>query len=129
MKGYIKTYKTRDNEAIINLSIGSVNVTCHFKNGNIRNGEWATLTTRDAVVQKAIEQSELFGSRILPSGEPIPFDTKEEKEYDLEKITNVSELRDYLVDRHGIERTKILSPNSMKVKVRELGIELPNMDW
>ena len=44
-------------------------------------------------------------------------------------ITNIQQLRDYLVSEHGCDRTKIGSPNALKAKVKEFGLELPNMTW
>jgi hypothetical protein len=44
-------------------------------------------------------------------------------------ITTYQQLRDYLVENHNIDRQKISSPNAMKAKVKELGLEFPNMVW
>lgn len=44
-------------------------------------------------------------------------------------ITTYQQLREYLVENHNIERQKISSPNAMKAKVKELGLEFPNMVW
>lgn len=44
-------------------------------------------------------------------------------------ITTYQQLRDYLVEEYHIDRQKISSPNAMKAKVKELGLELPNMVW
>lgn len=44
-------------------------------------------------------------------------------------ITNIKQLRDYLVKEHDCDRQKISSPNALKAKVSELGLELPNMVW
>lgn len=125
---YLKTYKTHDNEAVITLYLGNVPVKCHFKNGNIRIGEWAKLTTANMIVQKAIEESELFGNKIFLDGKPIPID-EEKESFGPESITNVAQLRDYLVSKYNCDRTKIASPNALKAKVSELGLELPNMTW
>lgn len=43
-------------------------------------------------------------------------------------ITSIAQLRDYLVSKHGCERQKISSLNSLKAKVNEYGIELPNLE-
>ena len=126
MTKLIKTYKTRANEAIINLRYADVDVTCHFVNGNVRMGKWATLQTMNDIVQRAIENSPLFGKKILLDGEPIPVN---ENVVSASDITNVQQLREYLVSEYKCDRTKIASPNSLKAKVKELGIELPNMVW
>lgn len=126
---YLKKYKTRDNEAIIKLKYAGVDVTCHFVNGNIRVGKWATCETSNEIIQRAIENSDLYGRVILPDGEPIPIDAEEEQRIDPADITTVQQLRDYLVKEHKCDRTKISSPNALKAKVKELGIELPNMKW
>lgn len=125
--GYLKTYKTHSNEAIIKLKYAGIDVTCHFVNGNIRMGKWATLTTANEIVQRAIEDSWMFGRSILPEGEPIPLEDK--KDADPADITNISQLREYLVNKHNCNRQKISSPNALKGKVKELGLELPNMVW
>lgn len=44
-------------------------------------------------------------------------------------ITNIQQLRDYLVKEYDCDRQKISSPNALKGKVKELGLELPNMVW
>lgn len=44
-------------------------------------------------------------------------------------IKTVPQLRDYLVEVYNCERQKISSPNALKAKVMELGLELPNMVW
>ena len=124
---YLKTYKTRDNEAVIKLNYAGVDVTCHFVNGNVRIGKWATLQTSNEIVQRAIENSRMYGRVILPEGEPIPLDEK--KVVNTDEIVTVAQLRDYLVNEYNCDRTKISSPNALKAKVKELGIELPNMKW
>jgi len=128
MTNYLKTYKIHENEAVIRLELGNVPVKCHFKNGNVRIGEWAKLTTANMIVQKAIEQSELFGNSIFLDGKPIPLE-EEKKTIAPANITNVQQLRDYLVNEYGCDRTKIASPNALKAKVSEIGLELPNMTW
>lgn len=125
---YLKRYKTRDNEAIIKLKYAGVDVTCHFVNGNIRMGKWATLETSNEIVQRAIENSDLYGRVILSDGEPIPIDAEENRTNPAD-ITTIPQLREYLVKEHKCDRTKISSPNALKAKVKELGIELPNMKW
>lgn len=125
---YLKKYKTRDNEAVIKLKYAGVDVTCHFVNGNIRMGKWATLETSNEIVQRAIETSDLYGRVILSDGEPIPIDA-EENSTNPADITTIPQLREYLVKEHKCDRTKISSPNALKAKVKELGIELPNMKW
>lgn len=46
-----------------------------------------------------------------------------------EDIKNIQQLRNYLVKEYGCDKTKIASPNALKGKVKELGLELPNMEW
>lgn len=127
MAKYRKIYKTRSNEARIPLQLGDVTVDAHFMNGNIRDNQWATLETTDALVQFVIENSPLFGKKILLDN---TFLIEDEKPiFDVEKITTYSQLRDYLVSEYGCDRNKIGSPNAMKARVKEFGIELPNMVW
>ena len=125
---YLKSYKIRENLAHFNLTYGGVNVECNFKNGNIRIGQWARLRTSNEIVQRAIENSDLYGKIILPDGKPIPLE-EEKQTVDPADITTVQQLRDYLVKECGCDRQKVSSPNAMKAKVKELGIELPNMKW
>lgn len=125
---YIKTYKTNSNHSVIKLKYADVDVECHFVNGNIRIGQWAKLRTSNEIVQRAIESSNLFGRIILPDGEPIALED-EKKPLTPEEVTDYKSLRNYLVAEHGIDRTKISSPNAMKAKVKELGLEFPNMQW
>lgn len=127
MATYLKTYKTRDNESVIKLRYAGVDVTCHFKNGNVRFGKWATLTTSNEIVQRAIESSVMYGKMILPDGEPILI--QEKKKTEPEDIVSYAQLRDYLVSDYGCDRTKIASPKALKAKVTELGIDVPNMVW
>lgn len=125
---YLKTYKTNSNESLIKLKYADVPVECHFVNGNTRIGQWAKLTTSNEIVQRAIESSDLYGRIILPEGEPVPLE-EEKKHIDPTEITNIRQLREYLVAEHGCDPMKIAAPNSMKSKVKEFGIELPNMVW
>ena len=46
-----------------------------------------------------------------------------------EDIKNIQQLRDFLVKEYGCDRQKISSPNALKGKVKELGLELPNIEW
>lgn len=118
----------RINEAIINLTYAGVDVTCHFENGNMRLNQCATMQTSNEIKQRAIEHSDLFGRHIFLDGEPIPIE-EAKKAVPLESIVNIQQLRDYLVEAYGCDRQKVSSPNAMKAKVKELGIELPNMQW
>lgn len=127
---YLKTYKTRDNEASIPLKLGDVSVTIPFKNGNVRKNEWATYTTADPLVQLVIEKSNLYGrSILLDSQHPIAEEETKKARMKAADVTNIQQLRDYLVEECHIERQKISSPNAMKAKVNELGLEFPNMVW
>lgn len=121
---YLKTYKTHDNEAIIKLKYAGVDVTCHFVNGNVRIGKWATLQTSNEIVQRAIESSQLFGRKILLEGQPIPLEEEKPKK-DVSEITTWAEFRDLLVEEYGCDRTKIASPSAMKARAAEFGIEIP----
>lgn len=129
---YIKTYKTRANEARVIFELGSVTVDAHFKDGNIRDNVFATMTTRDPLVQKVIEASSLFGKKVflesaIEIAEPV---TKAETETTvLENITTMQELREYIASNFNINIKTITSPNALKAKVREFGLELPNMVW
>lgn len=125
---YLKSYKIRENHAVINLKYGGVDVECQFKNGNVRIGQWARLRTSNEIVQRAIENSDLYGKIILPDGQPIPME-EEKKTVDPADITTLQQLRDYLVSEYGCDRSKIGSPNALKSKVKEFGLELPNMVW
>ena len=120
----LKTYKTRENEALIKLSYAGVPVSCHFINGNVKFGKWATLTTSNDIVQRAIESSRMFGRTILLESE---VEIVEEKKVELEDITTLQQLRDYLVSEYKVDRTKISSPTALRARVKELGIELPNL--
>ncbi len=125
---YLKRYKMRINEAIIKLTYAGVDVTCHFENGNMRLNQCATMQTSNEIVQRAIEHSDLYGRHILPDGDPIPLE-QAKKAFSPESIVNIQQLRDYLVEECGCDRQKVSSPNAMKAKVKELGLELPNMKW
>lgn len=125
---YLKTYKTNSNESVIKLTFANVPVECHFVNGNTRIGQWAKLTTSNEIVQRAIENSSLYGRVILLDGEPTPLE-EEKKEMDAADVTNYQQLREFLVSKYGCIREKIAAPNSMKSKVREFSIDLPNMVW
>lgn len=131
--GYQKTYKTRANEARIIFELGDVKVDAHFKDGNIRDNVFATMTTRDPLVQKVIEASPLYSKKVfLDSAVEIAEPKKEEvkKAVDsLAAITNKDELRQYLVNNFNIKANTIISPNAMKARVQELGLVLPNMVW
>jgi hypothetical protein len=127
---YLETYKTRDNEASIPLKLGDVSVTIPFKNGNVRKNEWATYTTADPLVQLVIEKSNLYGrSILLDSKQPIVEEEVKKARMKAADVTNIQQLRDYLVEEYHIDRQKVSSPNAMKARVTELGIELPNMVW
>lgn len=125
---YLKTYKTNSNESVIKLTFANVPVECHFVNGNTRIGQWAKLTTANEIVQRAIESSSLYGRVILLDGEPTPLE-EEKKEMDAADVTNYQQLREFLVSKYGCIREKIAAPNSMKSKVKEFSINLPNMVW
>ena len=124
---YLKTYKTRDNEALIKLKYAGVDVSCHFVNGNIRFGKWATLTTSNEIVQRAIETSSLYGRVILPEGAPIPIEEEDKPKKDPSEITTWAEFRDLLVDEYGCDRSKISSPSAMKARAAEFGIQIPEI--
>lgn len=125
---YLKTYKTNSNESVIKLNFAGVPVECHFVNGNVRIGQWAKLTTSNEIVQRAIENSNLYGRVILPDGKPTPLE-EEVKHIEASEVTNYQQLREFLVSNHGCDRKKIGLPNAMKSKVNELGLEFPNMEW
>lgn len=131
---YIKTYKTRANEARIVFSLGSVTVEAWFKDGNIRDNVFATMTTRDALVQKVIESSSLYGRKVfldsvIEIAEPKVEEPEKSAIDSLDKITNKDELRQYLANNFNIEAKTIIAPNALKAKVREFGLVLPNMVW
>lgn len=130
---YIKTYKTRANEARVIFALGSVSVDAHFKDGNIRDNVFATMTTRDPLVQMIIEASPLYGKKVfLESSVKIAEPEKKETQTTVstpEKITNKNELRQYLADNFNIDPQTIISPNALKAKVRDLGLAFPNMVW
>lgn len=126
---YLKTYKTNSNESVIKLTFANVPVECHFVNGNTRIGQWAKLTTSNEIVQRAIESSSLYGRVILPDGEPTPLEEEKKEELEAADVTNYQQLREFLVSKYGCVREKIAAPNSMKSKVKEFGIDLPNMVW
>lgn len=125
---YLKIYKTRANEARIPLRLGDVTFDAHFVDGNIRDKEWATLKTTNPLAQFIIENSHLYGKTILLACDPIPLDGEKEP-MKPEEVTNYQELREFLVNEYGIDRLKVSSPNAMKARVKELGIELPNMQF
>lgn len=129
MRTYQKTYKTNCNEARIPIKIGDINVDCHFRNGNVRIGQWATLTTKDAVVQKAIESSPMYGVTIILDKSVEYFEEEVKAAMELEDVTDLASLRNLLVEKFHIDRKSISAPNSLKAKVKELGLELPNMTW
>ena len=131
---YIKTYKTRNNEARIIFTLGEVTVDAHFKDGNMRDNVFATMTTRDALVQKVVESSPLYGKvvfldRVVEIAEPKAEEPEKSAIDSLDKITNKDELRQYLANNFNIEAKTIIAPNALKAKVREFGLVLPNMVW
>ena len=128
MARYRKIYKTRSNEARIPLQLGDVTVDAHFVNGNIRDNQWATLETSDSLVQFVIENSPLFRKRIFLDT-VIPIVDESAKDYKLDEITNKDELREMLMNKFGYDLSKVSAPNSLKARVKELGLALPNMVW
>lgn len=125
---YQKTYKTRANEARILFALGDVTVDAHFKNGNVRDNVYATMTTSDALIQKVIESSPLYKKQVfLERSVEIKDVVKPSSNVELDKITTYQEMRQYLSQNYGIDPRAVTSPNALKARMRELGIVAPNM--
>ena len=128
MARYIKTYKTRSNEARIPIQLGDITVDAHFLNGNIRDNQWAMLTTKDSLVQFVIENSPLFGNKILLE-ESVPID-EEVDEVDMkpEDVTTLAEAREYMEKVYGINQRSISSPNALKSSIAKHQVVFPNLN-
>lgn len=129
MARYIKTYKTRSNEARIPLQLGDVTVDAHFVDGNIRDNQWATLTTRDSLTQYVIEKSPLFGKRIFLESSIEIEEPKPEKKIGLEDVTSMAEAREYMVKNFGVNPKAIISPNALKTQMKNHQVEFPNFTF
>lgn len=129
MARYIKTYKTRSNEARIPLQLGDVTVDAHFINGNIRDNQWATLTTKEALVQFVIENSPLYGRNIFLESSVLIEEPEPEKELNIDDVTSLQEARDYMVKKYGIVANTIISPNALKSQMKKHQVEFPNFQF
>lgn len=128
MTKYRKTYKTRCNEAIIPFKLGDVSVTATFKNGNVRDNEWAKLETSDPIVQLVIEQSPLYGKAVLlDSMIEIEEQAPAEPEIKPEDVTTLEQAREYMVKTFGIEKRTITAPNALKSQMKGHGVVFPNL--
>ena len=128
---YIKTYKTRANESRILFALGDVTVDAHFTNGNIRDNVYATLTTRDPLIQKVIESSPLYKRQVFleKSVEIKEAVAAPSVNMELDKISTMQEMRQYLSKNFGIDIKAITSPNAIKARMKELGVVAPNLVW
>lgn len=129
MTKFRKTYKTRCNEAIIPLKLGDLTVKATFKNGNIRDEDWAKLETTDPLVQLVIEQSPLYGKVILLDSMYEIEEPKEEPELTPETVTTLEQARQYMVNMFGMEKKTISSPNALKSAMKGHGVEFPNLQF
>jgi hypothetical protein len=127
MTKFRKTYKTRCNEAIIPFKLGDVTVTATFKNGNIRDNEWAKLETSDPVVQLVIEQSPLYGKAVLLDSMIEIVEEKPEPELTADDVTTLEQAREYLVKNFGMDKRTISAPNALKSAAKGHGVEFPNL--
>lgn len=129
MARYRKTYKTRSNEARIPLQLGDVTVDAHFVNGNIRDNEWAMLTTSEAIVQFVIENSPLFGKKIFLES---AFEIEEpvvEPELTLDDVKTLADARKYMEANFGIDTKTIISPNALKSQMKNHQVVFPNAQF
>lgn len=127
MKRYRKTYKVRANEARVVFKLGDVTVEGNFHNGNIRDDEWAKMDTSDPLVQCVIEQSPLYGNKVLLESVSEIEEPKEEKRMEPEDVTTLGEAREYMVKNHGIDIKTISAPNALKSKMKEFDVTFPNL--
>ena len=129
MARYRKIYKTRANEARIPLQLGDVTVDAHFVNGNIRDGQWATLETSDSLTQFVIENSPLYGKRILLESSIEIMEPEPEHELGLEDVITLADAREYMVKNYGLDIKSISSPNALKAQMKKHGVDFPNFQF
>lgn len=129
MARYRKTYKTRSNEARIPIQLGDVTLDAHFTNGNIRDNEWATLTTSSSLAQFIIENSPYYGKRILLQSSVEIKEPKKEPELNPENVKTMSEARVYMSKVYGVDMRSISAPNALKSCIAKHGVEFPNLQW
>lgn len=129
MARYRKTYKTRSNEARIPLQLGDVSVDAHFVNGNIRDNEWATLTTSDALVQFVIENSPLFGKRIFLDSSFMIEEPVVEPELTIDDVKTLADARKYMEKEYGVDPKTIISPNALKSQMKNHQVVFPNAQF
>lgn len=97
-----------------------------FKRGKIRLDSSVETEADIRREKRALENQK---ARVAAGLQKPSEDGAENKVVTPDDITNIQQLRDYLVEECGCDRQKVSSPNAMKAKVKELGLELPNMKW
>lgn len=132
MSTVVKIYKIKANEAVLPLSLGKCKVTAHFKGGNLMSGKWATLSTKDPIVQLAIEQSPRYGRAILlerviaTESESVKAEGKPEVKV-VEGPTTINDVITYLREVEGVEVSAMKTMAAVKKQIARLNLQFPNV--
>lgn len=140
----LKTYHCISGFFAFNETINGKTRRIEFE--SLTNGSGSIFTTSDTLIQQAIERRSDFGTYIIVSFEETDKSEKdadnanddknkgeikdnpvEDESITLEEITNIQELREYLIKECKVHHASLNSPDNILKKAKEFKILTPNL--